>query len=61
MLRFIVLGEIPGTHLVMTFYWVLILAATIFVIGELTHALHKNKIAIKSLLKISLFNQRQAK
>lgn len=61
MLRFIVLGEIPGTHLVMTFYGVLVLAATIVVVGELTHTLRKHGIAIKSLLKISLFNQRQAK
>ncbi len=35
MLRFFVLGEIPGTHLVITFTWVLALAAILLSVGEL--------------------------
>lgn len=35
MLRFIVLGEIPGTHLVITFTWVLVLAAVFFTTWEI--------------------------
>lgn len=61
MLRFIVLGEIPGTDLVMTFYWVLILAAILFACIELSILFHKHKQAIKAVFKFSFFSQRQAK
>lgn len=61
MLRFIVLGEIPGTDLVITFYWVLILAISLFICFELYTLLRKLKLSTKAVFIFSIFSQRQAK
>lgn len=60
MLRFIVLGEIPGTHLVITFTWVLALASVLLSIGELTIIIARYKRQHKSASVLPKITQKQA-
>lgn len=54
MLEFLVLGQIPGTHIQITFAWYLFLA-----LGVLSYILHKIKkphINTKTTKQLKLFN-----
>lgn len=48
MLRFIVLGEIPGTHFVITFSWVLVATLLLLSAGELSVIFARTKTTTKS-------------
>ncbi len=45
MLELIVLGQVPGTNLVITFNWVLIIAASLFIGYEAYHFINRRKNA----------------
>lgn len=60
MLRFIVLGEIPGTHLVITFTWVLALAAILLSIGEAGIIIARYKRQHNTALVIPKISQKLA-
>ena len=51
MLRFIVLGEIPGTHFVVTFSWVLIAALMVLVISEFSIFYNRSKTPVAAKAK----------
>ena len=46
MLEFIVLGQIPGTSLTITFNWVLLLVATALMIYDIRHIVQRRKLVI---------------
>lgn len=60
MLEFIVLGEIPGTTLVMNFYSVLGLTVAVFGIAKIYLVFGRNKNLIKKA-RLAIFSQLLAK
>lgn len=54
MLEFLVLGEVPGTHIQITFTWYLLVA--LILLSYVVHKIKKSAHNKKEIKQLSLFN-----
>lgn len=54
MLEFLVLGQIPGTHIQITFSWYLFL--TLGILSYILHKIRRSKLNTSNLEQLELFN-----
>lgn len=54
MLEFLVLGQVPGTHIQITFAWYLF--AALGILGYMVHKIKKTQSDTKTTKQLKLFN-----